>query len=53
MYWIRPFSTGIKQEIRDLKDFISRNEIDLEFDYKISGWEELRITKGFEYYKIE
>ncbi|CAD6185138.1 unnamed protein product [Caenorhabditis auriculariae] len=44
MYWIRPYAPGSLLEVRDLDDFLFRNEIGLELDYTISGWDEVNVA---------
>lgn len=39
MFWLRPFPVGKLMEIRDLDDYLFRNEIGLELDYSINGWD--------------
>nr|pir hypothetical protein T07D1.1 - Caenorhabditis elegans [Caenorhabditis elegans] len=44
MFWLRPFPVGKLMEIRDLDDYLFRNEIGLELDYSINGWDSLNVA---------
>ncbi|EGT30383.1 CBN-GLR-7 protein [Caenorhabditis brenneri] len=44
MFWLRPFPVGKIMEIRDLDDYLFRNEIGLELDYSINGWDTLNVA---------
>ncbi|CAP23262.2 Protein CBR-GLR-7 [Caenorhabditis briggsae] len=44
MFWLRPFPVGKIMEIRDLDDYLFRNEIGLELDYSINGWDSLNVA---------
>uniref|UniRef100_A0A1I7TCM6 PBPe domain-containing protein n=1 Tax=Caenorhabditis tropicalis TaxID=1561998 RepID=A0A1I7TCM6_9PELO len=44
MFWMRPFPVGKIMEIRDLDDYLFRNEIGLELDYSINGWDSLNVA---------
>ncbi|CAB3400516.1 unnamed protein product [Caenorhabditis bovis] len=44
MFWLRPFSTGTLMEIRSMDDYLFQNEISLELDYTINGWDTLNVA---------
>lgn len=44
MYWIRPLSSGVNEELRALNNFIKTNELDIDMGYKANSYDELWLS---------